>query len=772
MMLVLTFRMELRSNYHIGAGYGRGFNVDSALLRGSDGEPVIRGATLAGLLRGGAYRLLGLGPLERRGHDRSDVLTRVFGSPDFPKAWQISTARLVKGSGTSLIREAEDVQRVRIDPRVRRAEPAKLFAQEEGLSGSVFRFKIAFLENDEVAVDDAAFLVAAARFVRGIGRSRRRGLGECTIKLESVKGASAEKPEGSSWEDWFLDRFRRSWLEGKPAEGAPKGSWSGPGELQVPSVESAHEVEGAQEKGDPIRIRVIMRLDEPTVIASRGLAGNQYYSLSYIPGSVLLGTLAGMAARLKRCSYDDFVALFLRGKVLFPTLYPAWHWQGSIYPAIPVPLALHVCSACPPTDEDERHGMHPAWDLRETCIECGSRLEPLGGFVVLRSEPPYTLKPGQSSETHIRIDEDTGRVEAGQLYGYTALNPGQYFVGELVCYGEHTWKHLKDATGIAEKTALAWRIGKARSRGYGQVTVWMEQCEDKPPLWIQLPVEDRVENRLVDAVEDGAGTRCQTLTMTLLTDTMIGNRWGQQASGFAEKGLEEALSLGAIRICDVFAGHRVVDGFNAHLGLPRWRDTALRAGSAVRFTLKAPPVDLLDRLAKIETEGIGMRRNEGFGRVAFNHSVYNNREALGNSDIRLEPKMSVASSNKDSFVKGWDRRLDGLLPAGKRLGREFLAVSRWLHSNNLTPPQKLAALLGALGQPDERLKTMIGEYGDRSKPNVFEKENKDGIDIHDIRRALELLGGFEPRNWPQGIASLADRLAALVREGESTGGAT
>jgi len=762
MMLVLTFRMKLRSNYHIGAGYGKGFNVDSALLRGSDGKPVIRGATLAGLLRGGAYRLLGLGPLERRGHDRSDVLTRLFGSADFPKAWQISTARLVKGSGASLIREAEDVQRVRIDPRVRRAEPGKLFVQEEGLSGSVFRFKIAFLENDEAVVDDAAFLVAAARFVRGIGRSRRRGLGECIIKLDDAEGVNVEKPKGSSWEDWFLDRFRRSWLEGKPAEAAPKGSWSGPGELQ------ASLVEGAQAKDDPIRIRVIMRLDEPTIIASRGLAGNQYYSLPYIPGSVLLGTLAGMAARLKRCSYDDFVALFLRGKVLFPTLYPAWHYQSSIYPAIPVPFALHVCSACPPADEDEYHGMHPAWDLRETCAECGSRLEPLGGFVVLRSKPPYTLKPGQSSETHIRIDEDTGRVEAGQLYGYTALNPGQYFVGELVCYGEHTWKHLQDATGIVEKTALAWRIGKARSRGYGEATVWLEQCKDRPPLWIQLPVEDRVEGRL----EDQAGNGLQTLTMTLLTDTIIGNRWGQQASGFAEKGLAEALSLGAIRICDVFAGHRVVDGFNAHLGLPRWRDTALRAGSAVRFTLKSPPVDLLDRLAKIETEGIGMRRNEGFGRVAFNHPVYNNCETLGDSAIQLEPKMWVASSSMDLFVKGWDRQLDGLLPAGKRLGREFFAVSRWLHSNNLTPPQELVALLEALGQPDERLKTMIGEYGDRSKPNVFEKENKDGIDIHDIRRALESLGGFEPRNWPQGIASLADRLAALVREGESTGGAT
>ncbi len=54
----LTFEIALESDYHIGSGYGRGADVDSALLRDADGVPVIRGSTLVGLMRDALRRLL------------------------------------------------------------------------------------------------------------------------------------------------------------------------------------------------------------------------------------------------------------------------------------------------------------------------------------------------------------------------------------------------------------------------------------------------------------------------------------------------------------------------------------------------------------------------------------------------------------------------------------------------------------------------------------------------------------------------------------------
>lgn len=54
----LEFSLTLNSDYHIGAGYGIGTQVDSALLRDADGVPVLRGSTVEGLLRDGLWRLL------------------------------------------------------------------------------------------------------------------------------------------------------------------------------------------------------------------------------------------------------------------------------------------------------------------------------------------------------------------------------------------------------------------------------------------------------------------------------------------------------------------------------------------------------------------------------------------------------------------------------------------------------------------------------------------------------------------------------------------
>jgi CRISPR-associated protein Csx10 len=64
-MLYLTFQIQFDSNYHIGAGYGKGFGIDSALLREDDGTPVLRGTALMGLLRDGAFRLLRLKTIGR-----------------------------------------------------------------------------------------------------------------------------------------------------------------------------------------------------------------------------------------------------------------------------------------------------------------------------------------------------------------------------------------------------------------------------------------------------------------------------------------------------------------------------------------------------------------------------------------------------------------------------------------------------------------------------------------------------------------------------------
>jgi CRISPR-associated protein Csx10 len=760
-MLTLTFQIRFDSNYHIGAGYGKGFNMDSALLREADGTPVLRGSALTGLLRDGAFRLLSLRPLAN--HKPEETLGQLFGTPKHPKRWRISSAHPKEKYAV----DSQAVQRVRIDPRMRRAEEGKLFSQEEGLAGQGFFFSITCPYQDnttlEVVLDEAALLVAAARNVRQLGRSRRRGLGECTICLTNVDTdvAGVEKTLNSkdqSWQDWLLERFDQVWMQGNPKKREIN-------ETRIPSDIQAIEIP----RGSPIRMRMIARLDEPLLIAQRASAGNQYDTRSFIPGSVMIGAFAGMAA--ERCdlkdklNYNDFIGIFLRDGIKFSMLYPGYYDGSDLYPSIPAPLGLVTCSVVPSQDVSDGHGEYPAKEYNE-CPKCRNRMEPVDGFVILRRLMPHKFNTKRTSELHIRIHEESQRAVKGDLYGYSAMSSGQYFVGELICSDEAIWKRLKEMTGVAEKAPLKCRLGKARSRGYGQVTLWLERCDERPQTWIQIPLDQRVADI------------SKTITLTLLTDLIIPNSWGQQAVGFEQNWLKSALGLGDVEIQDAYARTRVVDSFNSTLGLPRWRDTALMAGSMAWIHLISPPKEWTERMEKLELDGIGLRRNEGYGCIAFNHPVFDQRKILTESAIKLDGEMRIGGrQSPDRFMEEWEDKLGALLPQKQVSDAPFQALARWLHTHSDKPIQELIDHLTSMidpekaffGQPDKALIDEIGEieYGKRKKKNPFIEKGKDNIGA--IIKALEFLKKEDPECWRSGIERLAEWIA-LASIDEKKGG--
>ncbi len=774
MSLKLTFKITLESDYHISAGHGKGALIDSALLRDGDDVPVIRGTTLSGLLRDGLWRLLQMEPLKEKVRDIHDSerycgqyatesdydlcpLCRLFGTPRRPKAWRISSARLktmqepVSGKHQP---EGQTVARARISPRTRRAEPRKLFSQEEGDSRWTFQFTVTWPTDEAGNLDEAALLTAAARNVRQLGRSRRRGQGECLFTLVNVEGTDAitlvkTEADEKDWQTPLLDRFAARWIDGDPASPSKPTA----------SLMVADEPSG----GSPMRIRLFVRTDEPLLIAKRAEAGNQFESLSLITGQVIRGALAWRAARRYDLSdresktYTAFVSTFLRNDVLFPDLYPAEFVASALRPTIPAPHDLLTCKV-----GRFDHGLWFATEKMPDACDCGSgAFTEVGGLVTLSKYawPRDSLydKLERSSEMHIRIDPEKGRVSEGDLFGYVALDVGQYFVGDLICADEAAWKRLQALAHIEPDQPIVLRLGKARHRGYGKVTVWFQVDLDEPEdVWIRESLKDRVDAKQRD------------LWMTLLTDTIITDRWGRYASGFESGWVSKVLEQKVEKIISAADSTHAVDGFDAKLGLPRWRDIALSAGSTVRVQLTNAPN--LDHLYRLEQRGIGLRRNEGFGRIAFNHPLYHRCEGI-TSDLEFPPVLhpqSTSSSDEKRFQDDWENILgDAKFWKEKCQDERFSAVARWLHANRHRLPKDLKTELALMGKlPKDAIELLGGkeEYGKRYelKPEADQLAKTPGIDL--VKQMLTELEEFEEcrRFWPLGIQMLAERIAAAV----------
>lgn len=792
--LTLTFHIALQADYHISAGSGKGSELDSALLRDGDGVPKM-GGTIAGLLREGLGQLLRLQPLasypchaEQKQPDddapesesttqtvESSQESRCFcplcqmlGTPYQQKRWQISAARPVgieKPLSLAQDLAGQKVARVRIDPRTGRAAEGQLFSQENGAGLLTFAFTATAYGSQTMLMDEAALLVAAARNVRALGRSRRRGSGACQITVVSAEATGFTPTAETLTQEALLDRFQQRWLTGQvtmtPAEASP-----------LPNITIK-----TQPTSPTKRFRLLIRTDEPLIVAGRSEAGNQFDTVTAIPGTTVRGAFAVQVARQHDLSqpaiYEQFVQLFERGQIQFPFLYPTYQsGPRDLYSAIPTPLDMLTCKKIPGL-EKHQHGVVAQTtspltaEARCPSPNCEADLQALSDYMTL-APARRLITPNKANEMHIRIDPNLQRVNRGDLYGYVALSVGQYFVGELQVADETAWHQFQSLTGLPEAgQTFTLRLGKATGRGYGKVTALLQPCDNEESVWVRLPFAERV-----------SATAPQILVFTLLTDTIVTDDWGRYRTSFTHPWLTKLLGLTIDQI-NPFAQVRPINSFHSYLGLPRQRDIALKAGSTVGLHLSQPLSDeQLHKLQILEQTGIGLRRNEGFGQVVFNHPLYHHqfRQIQGNALTVTNRQMQLSAippshvlQQASLFQQDWAEEMER---AQKQWvgcqDKRFAPLARWLQANADQPLETLSQGIQAWGNPNKALtQTFIADYGDRSKDN---KINQSGLAfLVEMLNKMTQLQHYDAAHHSLGITLLADRLAAEAAVGEEGG---
>lgn len=397
-------------------------------------------------------------------------------------------------------------------------------------------------------------------------------------------------------------------------------------------------------------------------------------SLDHLPGSTVRGMLGWAYVR----EYGDdlgFRAIFLSGASRFPFLYPSYRsWekpydklQGTKdkpYLAGPYPLTAFSCKRHPKSIEEGGHGivdlLRPfAMVVPEdtaslqglegclSCQVCGQDRKPHSGYRVGRGRaikaPPHQIRMGVGIEASTRTAADGVLFQQVVLDAWTDAPSLGLKAGEGTASKQEKLPSFFAGRGFVPEEALPrlqelckipLAAGAARSRGFGGLTMEIQPLPDdsderheRLALWQKTWREMWAEAwKKAKKADIGKSVLLTLRTPAILLDDFLRDHLDleaelkrrlrkAEAKGFLTQ--EEALALKGLRVEYTRARPKRILSWNALQGIPREDEMALDAGST--FLVAFPQETALQALQSfvrlLEAEGVGDRRDEGFGQV-------------------------------------------------------------------------------------------------------------------------------------------------------------
>jgi len=337
-----------------------------------------------------------------------------------------------------------------------------------------------------------------------------------------------------------------------------------------------------------ISLKYTITTEQPLLITSLQGDPNSSVSFDYIPGSAIRGALIGLYQQKKQSTadlLDDPTAkrLFFSPQTRFLNGYCAIDEARCL----PLPKSLRSkkraelsqglwdSSTKQYLDSDlHDKSEHRSFKWRFGCLDSAQALH-------LADSVKTVLN------IHTARDRQKGRATSGSgaVFRYEAIAPGQGFIGYILCELDTDAAEIQSL--LKQSQSFLW-LGGSRSAGYGKVRIEFEAVSD----WAEY-TPTKIDSSLN--------------TITLLSDMLIRDQQGQYTTDLAGKlGLKPVPEYSNI-------ASTIIGGFNRKWGLPLPQVPAIAMGSV--FVVKG---DLSQHYQTWLEQGIGERRNEGFGRIAIN----------------------------------------------------------------------------------------------------------------------------------------------------------
>lgn len=337
------------------------------------------------------------------------------------------------------------------------------------------------------------------------------------------------------------------------------------------------------------QLKIRIRLDSPVVISAQSGDSTLTQTLTYIPGTSILGLVAGRYLK-NRAKTDEFDRIFLRGDVHYQNLYPARGRDEFL----PCPSNIWRSKSDPGRFANVFAMSEEADDYKK--VDTYARV--VDEYLDINT-------PETEIFFHHERDYAKGISKTGIVFNYEALIADQEFSGRILG-SEADMMLIKEL--LEQDPSL--RIGKSKTSQYGNAQLTACVSSD----------------HIIDKDRELAGR-----VMVMASDSIIRNSSGKSTLELSE--LEK--TLGVKIVSASLDTSRIETIVNAHRA-KKPSEIAFKAGSSFLLETCPPQAEELVRY------GLGERTWEGFGQVYFPEEFPNELSLLSPSTDQINlPQTAV-----------------------------------------------------------------------------------------------------------------------------------
>lgn len=436
-------------------------------------------------------------------------------------------------------------------------------------------------------------------------------------------------------------------------------------------------------------LKIVFQNIEPVRISDDSASqSGQTMTLRYIPGTALRGIVVNsLACSETEKDFKDSKKLLFSNKVRFMNAY----LTDGDEPLFPSPKGFYE-------DKKEAQGKKAVENVTiNGAFTEGNKRASLGRFCRVEGDSVCYYNVDTGSDLKIKINLNEG--EKQNVFRNEYIREGYVFTGYIAVDDDGIKDRIKNVF------AQDFILGNGRSAGMGKCKVISCEYADELPYKKYIPQQDQ-------------DSECY---MMLLSNTVMRDENGEFC-GLDMKKLEAKMGVSYLKIKFCATSTADVRGYNRTWQGRTPSVTMYEQGSV--FHLKYSGTLTVEKMLSICNEGIGVRRNEGFGRVLF---------VDGYENIKYKEARRFGSRMPDGADKRmYPEDIDTLRIAARRYYRSLLErkMGEYVVKNPMSKGGVANSQLGAVEafataykyQPKKAAR-LIREYLD----HALDKEDKSNV---------------------------------------------